>query len=292
MRNLLMLAVAGLSLLAAPPTFAQEGSAVFAEVYRTVNVRSGPSTLFDIIAQLTPETVVDVIGRSDRESNWLQVRFNGRSGWVAYFTVTVVGDPNRLPITWNDFPTPPPLTPTPDQFVQSEEIVSRPMATAFRRANVRSGPSTGFDRIGVLEAGDSAPITGMTETTQWLQIDFQGQTGWVAFFVVNVSGSLEDVPIVDFEAEEGSETAFIEIIPRFNLNLRDAPTLSANVIAVIPYRTPLQAKARTPNGLWLRVQYNDLEGWILSSPTLFEATMPLDDLPTSQATAVPQAPNP
>ncbi|MFQ3565369.1 MAG: SH3 domain-containing protein [Aggregatilineales bacterium] len=290
MRNLLMLAVIGLSLLAAPPIFAQESGAVFAEVYRTVNVRSGPSTLFDVIAQLTPEMVVDVIGRSDSESNWLQVRFNGRSGWVAYFTVTVVGDTNRLPITWNSFPTPPPLTPTPDQFVQLEETVSLPTATAFRRANVRSGPSTDFDRIGVLEVGDSVPITGMVETMQWLRIDFQGQAGWVAFFVVNVSGSLEEVPIVEFATTEG--VGAVEIVPRFNLNLRDAPSLSANIIAVIPYQTILRAEARTPNSLWLRVQYNDLSGWILSSPTLFETNMPLDVLPISPATIVPQSPNP
>lgn len=292
MRNLLMLAVVGLSLLAALPTFAQENSPVFAEVYRTVNVRSGPSTLFDVIAQLTPETVVDVIGRSDSESNWLQIRFNGRSGWVAYFTVTVVGDPNRLPITWNDFPTPPSLTPTPGQFNLLGETAHRPTATAFRRVNVRSGPSIDFDRIGILEAGDSAPITGMTETMQWLRIDFRGRPGWVAFFVVNVSGSLEDVPIIEFETEEDVGSAFLEIIPRFNLNLRDAPTLSANIIAIIPYQTPVRAEARTPNGLWLHVRYNDLEGWILNSPTLFEANMSLDVLPVSQPTIVPQVSEP
>jgi Bacterial SH3 domain len=45
--------------------------------------------------------------------------------------------------------------------------------------NIRSSPSAGHDRIGSLEAGARANITGVTKTG-WTQVVTDGRTGWVS----------------------------------------------------------------------------------------------------------------
>ncbi len=52
---------------------------------RSVNVRSGPGTNFDIIAVIQPGSLVEVIGQNDDES-WLYARLDDdRAGWIAAF---------------------------------------------------------------------------------------------------------------------------------------------------------------------------------------------------------------
>ena len=44
------------------------------------------------------DAIVDVIGRNG-DSSWVQVNFNGTSGWAAGWVGTISGDINALPVT-------------------------------------------------------------------------------------------------------------------------------------------------------------------------------------------------
>lgn len=46
--------------------------------------------------------------------------------------------------------------------------------------NVRSGPSTDFDRIGSLGKGKSVKVTGQSDQTSWYRIDYNGKVGYVS----------------------------------------------------------------------------------------------------------------
>ncbi len=60
--------------------------------------------------------------------------------------------------------------------------------------NVRSGPSTLYDIIGQLAAGDTAPALGVSPGHEWIQISFNGGIGWVYSAFVAVSpGALQIV---------------------------------------------------------------------------------------------------
>lgn len=183
------------------PTTAQDETAeasVVAQAFRTINVRSGPSTRFEVMTQMNPGDVMPVVGRSDEGNNWLLIQIDGMTGWVAYFTVTVVGDPDTLPVIAPDEAldvTTPLELPTQVQLRQAE---SDYYATAYRRVNVRNGPGTGFDVIGVLVPGDTVDIVGASDVNgEWLEIAFDGETGWVAFFVVTVTGSPDAVTVTE-----------------------------------------------------------------------------------------------
>ena len=52
-------------------------------------------------------------------------------------------------------------------------------------ANVRSGPSTSFARLGYLDPGAEAPVTG--RSSDWWQIDYAGAPAWVYGDIVTPS---------------------------------------------------------------------------------------------------------
>jgi uncharacterized protein YraI len=269
--------------------------AVTAQAYRTVNVRSGPSTTYSVIGQLLADTIVEVTGRSDAENNWLRINFEDQSGWVAYFTVVVTGDLETLPTV----EAVPPAVVTTTNVLPLVELAQGvpegPIVTSFRRVNIRSGPGTDFGRLDMLEPGETAPIIGRTEDNEWLQIEFEGQTGWVAYFVISVTGALDDVPTVEFTTVEPDSTQSVELeadalavrapllITRFNSNLRSAPSFRAEVLVVIPFDTALEIEARTPENNWLRVTYEGQTGWLLTSLASVAQSVDLDSLPIDAA---------
>jgi hypothetical protein len=96
--------------LAPTPTSFDTG-ALTAEVLVVANLRSGDSTLYSIQGGLQPGTVLDVLGRSSRGTNWLNVRTpDGEEGWVAPSVVRLSGNILNAPEV---NPPPPPVTPTP-----------------------------------------------------------------------------------------------------------------------------------------------------------------------------------
>ncbi|MDX2160565.1 MAG: SH3 domain-containing protein [bacterium] len=246
-----------------------------------MNVRQGPGTQFDTLGQLQSGDIVPVLGRSDAENNWLLVPFGGTEGWVAFFTVTVTGDLSTLEIINRQLVSAPDTTAGASAleapslpFVSTNDLTGKPFITAFRRINVRLGPGSEFGRLGFLNPGNIADITGRTEDNEWIQIDFEGQIGWVAFFVVSVSGDFASVPVVfvDRNVPTPAPTATrtpapldVRVATSFNTNLRAAPEFEAATLGTIPFNTELRAEARTQSGAWLRVTYNGQTGWVLTS---------------------------
>src|SRR5436305_10059482 len=178
---------------------ARAQDSAIARAYRTVNVRNGAGRQYDIIGQLNSGNEVHITGRSDDESDWLRIDFHGSDGWLAYFTVTILGDINQLEIVspQDDQQSAHAHTVTPNTLQASSGV----FVTAYRRVNVRSGPGSEYLSIGNLEAGSTADVTGRSDDNEWLRIDFGDKPGWVAFFVVSLTGSLDNVDNVEVSAE-------------------------------------------------------------------------------------------
>ncbi|NDJ63300.1 MAG: SH3 domain-containing protein, partial [Chloroflexi bacterium] len=206
-------------------------------------------------------------------------------------TVIITGDPDALPIdeTFADTVAPTDLgdlesTPAPVTEGDASDA-SELFVTARTATNVRNGPGTNFAVIGGLRDGDTADIVGRVADNDWLLITRDDdERGWVAFFVVNVTGDPANAPVVaedillsdpDAASADAPEdapetltaegvvvTAGVDVVTLTNANLREAPTFSAAVITVVPFDTALQAVARTDNSSWIRVIFEDTSGWL------------------------------
>lgn len=238
---------------------------IIARAYRTVNVRSGPGTQYDIIGQLNSGNEVLITGRNNDESDWLRVDFLGRDGWVAFFTVTVLGDAEQLPVVAarvSPEDAPPRISATPIALQASSDV----FVSAYRRVNVRGGPGSGYSSIGNMEAGSTADVIGRSDDNVWLRIDYAGDAGWVAYFAVSLTGSLDGIEVVGASPGAVTEEPQVaaEISTRYNVNLHEEPTLDSPVIAIIPFDASLQADARSDiSGSWLRVTFRNQTGWLL-----------------------------
>jgi len=69
------------------------------------------------------------------------------------------------------------------------------------KANLRAGPGTDYDLLGALGNGDTAPATGRSAKSDWVQIDYAGGPGgrawvWVKTIAVQ-GGTIESLPVID-----------------------------------------------------------------------------------------------
>jgi ABC-type branched-subunit amino acid transport system substrate-binding protein len=92
------------------------------------NVRSGPSTAFDVLGQLNEGETARVIGAS-RDNAWVVIDFRGRQGWMSTSLLEVFGDLNTVPII-DSPPTPTPgFTPTPPPPQEADIVIESASAS-------------------------------------------------------------------------------------------------------------------------------------------------------------------
>ncbi len=109
------------------------------------------------------------------------------------------------PSPFGGVPTSQPIVPVgiPTQPIQPTQPVQNnngsPMARATLDANVRFGDSTLYAPIGALLTGQSAPVIGVSSTgSGWWLIQLpDGQRGWIAPTIVQITGDLSGVPSVN-----------------------------------------------------------------------------------------------
>ncbi len=238
----------------AAPLYAQDAT-LTATAYQTVNVRSGPSTQFDIVGKLEEGDEAAVLGRDSAATRWLYIALpdDETRGWVAVFTVTVNGSVESLEIV---------EVPSPEDSLDgpAPEGVS---VVAVGRVNVRSGPSITYAVIGQLDIEDEALVTARSNyNSDWLFIEGETLSGWVAYFTVTVRGNANDLPVLIPDAATGDLVPPSALIrSSFNVRLHSRPAFAASVTGELPFNTLVTPLGVSPDGRWLYVANDDVEGW-------------------------------
>jgi uncharacterized protein YraI len=148
-----------------PPTITATPVVVAGTLIFQVNVRSGPGVDYSLLGMLNAGETVQVTGQSG-DGAWFQIFHSagaGGMGWVSAQYVDTAGRP---------VPT---LTPQGGS-------VSGLAGAITQRLNVRAGPGTNYEALGILEVGAVVSLTGKNETGTWMQIVYNGGPGgrgWV-----------------------------------------------------------------------------------------------------------------
>ena len=151
-----------------------------------INVRERASTSSPSLGMLSINSEVQIIGR-DEGANWYQIIFTNTAGesqrgWAA--AEYILGNSSvDIPVTTSE----------------NEDV----NGLVSERVNVRSGPGTEFDALGMLDANEGIVITGTNLDAMWLQIEYASgpeNRGWI--YALYVENNAEDLPIVD---ESGGE---------------------------------------------------------------------------------------
>ncbi len=64
------------------------------------------------------------------------------------------------------------------------------------KQNVRTGPNIAYDVIGQVSKDEQYQVVGATGDNAWVVINFRGQQGWLATYLLDVFGNLQTVPII------------------------------------------------------------------------------------------------
>lgn len=178
-----------LPVIASNPTSDGTDERVTITAYGLVNVRGGPGMSHPITGQLDVDDTAEVTGRSSEGNDWLYIENDDLSGWVAYFTVTLTGDPDRLPVLVVDG--------SGQDIVSPDQIVSA-------RYNVRLRAQAEVESM-VLEI---VPFRGIVtplardDSGEWVYVVYQDVYGWglVRLFDMT-SEQLDDLPLFGDEFE-------------------------------------------------------------------------------------------
>lgn len=154
----------------------EPGWVVVEGVDNFLNVRGGPGTEFDVIGSADLGVTLATTGNRETvgSSEWVEVGFDGGTGWVSSNFVATTAAPTPTPIS-----TPTPLpTPTPAPS-GDDRIVDAPLGL-----NLREGPGIDQSIIRELDDGTVVTPTGTTseddEGRTWVEVVAGADTGWVS----------------------------------------------------------------------------------------------------------------
>ena len=146
-----------------------------------LNVRSEPSTASEVLGIITANSVLQIVGR-DPGGNWWQILYEAGAdgkGWVTAQYVETTENPD-VPV------------------IGGANQGTGKSAVVIQQINVRSGPGTSFDSLGILNVNDVVNLTGRNRDASWLQIEFAGgadDKGWVSSGFVKAD-NVDNLPIV------------------------------------------------------------------------------------------------
>jgi chitinase len=156
----------------------------------SVNVRGGPGTKYKKIGKAPKGAVYNVILRT---GSWYQIEFEGKTGYIhnKYLSVSASGDP---------------APPAPPAGAQTGTVVN-----CKKNVNVRSGPGTGYKKLGSAPKGAVYPVTG--KSGSWYAILFGGRAAYISSSYLAVSTAPAPVQSRIVEGYYGAWAAYSGYTP-------------------------------------------------------------------------------
>ncbi|MBC8532344.1 SH3 domain-containing protein [Gehongia tenuis] len=192
-----------------------------------LNVRSGPSTGTSVIGTLTRGREVAV---SSISGSWGAISYNGRTGYIHMDYVTSVGSGSSS-------------APSGSTGVVKASVL-----------NVRSGPSTGYSKIGSLTRNTTVSV--LEQSGGWYKISYGSLTGYVSGEYLTISGgsSTPSTP-TDPGTVIGTGT-----VTASALNVRSGPSTGYGVMGTL--RKGAAVSVYEQMGGWYKIAYNGGVGYV------------------------------
>ena len=114
--------------------------------------------------------------------------------------------------------------------------------------NVRSGPDTTYDILGIARTGDTLTATGLVDG-KWYRVSYNGKDGYVNRNYVSV----QDFSLVS------DQTSKVEIVSK--ANIRSGPGTSYTILGVADVGATLTVTGYTGSN-WYEVNYNGETGYV------------------------------
>jgi len=128
---------------------------------QNVNVRSGPSTGYGVVATLLTGSPAPIVGRL-ADNSWYLVNVNGAVGWVAASVIVVSGDCSAVPPVAPP-PAPPTAPPTATLAVTATATSTFTPTSTATNTNTPGTPSTRLPILTLIGPLDDLPVLEQVE---------------------------------------------------------------------------------------------------------------------------------
>ncbi|NLI13487.1 N-acetylmuramoyl-L-alanine amidase [Pelotomaculum propionicicum] len=212
----------------------------------SVNIRTGPGTTYDIIAQASSGDRLTIVSQS---GDWYCVnRPSGQNGWIAGWLVNV------------------------EQAAQAAAPQSSGQVAVVSGSsvNIRSGPDTSYGIIAQANLGDRLPV--LDKSGDWYKVSLSsGASGWVAGWLVAVGTPVATAPTpVNTTPAAGSGSADsgkTAVVTGSVVNVRNGPGTTNAVVGQVTQGQSLPVLEQS--GDWVRVKLpvgstGWVAGWLVS----------------------------
>ena len=173
--------------------------------------------------------------------------------------------------------------------VQAQDAVVLSGRSLFD-VNIRTIPGTGSALIGVLPGNQDVSVVGRSPGNNWVQIEYQETTGWVASWLMVFNADTSLLPITTDVQPPTTGVGPLNLRSPYNLNVRNAPGIGGAVLGRLPHSTEVVVNGRNDISSWVRIDYNGQEGWVAA--WLVILSNDINSLPIDDSSAAPPVPTP
>lgn len=82
-------------------------------------------------------------------------------------------------------------TPTPAAPPAQTEVTG----TTLANLRLRQGPGTAYQILDVAPAGTTVPVLARTAANDWVQVEYEGQVGWMAVWYLSLNNTIQTLPV-------------------------------------------------------------------------------------------------
>ena len=229
----------------------------------SLNMRSGPSTSYNIIEVLTKDTQVEVISVED---GWAKIKYNSKTGYVS-----------------NQYLS--------DKKVEEVTQIKYVNATTL---NVRSGPSTTYSIIDTLK--QNAKVEVISIENNWAKIKHNNEIGYVSaeylsdkkveevtqtkyvnatilnvrsgpsttYSIIDTLKQNDEVKVISIEdgwakIKHNDEIGYVsaEYLSATTLNVRSGPDTTYEILTTYKYGQEVKVVNISEDKEWAKIKYND-----------------------------------
>lgn len=124
------------------------------------------------------------------------------------------------------------------------------------RLSVRAGAGTSFNRLGIIDPGDTYPLV---ETLPgWYGIDYGGQKGYVS----SQFSRITDTPSSGGGGGSVPQVEFLDFTANYALRIRTQPDANSAEVGRLPYPSIARAYGRNSSNTHVFIDYNGVTGWV------------------------------
>lgn len=162
---------------------------------------------------------------------------------------------------------------------------------SIHNVNIRATPGVTSAVIAVLPGGAEVTAIGRSPGNNWIQIEYDTTTGWVASWLLVFSGDTSLLPVTtDIQPPPVAGPGPFTALSPYNVNIRVAPGVDSTKLGTLPHSTEALATGRNEASSWVRIKYQNLEGWVAAWLVILNGDITALPVSTSTVPATPATP--